>query len=268
MEGSIVFQDGGMEHNYPGSIAKTEGKKLFPKKPSYLMVTIGCGIQNRRVLTKSKPSCLHRFYNSSMKNIDPHHQYEISRLSDFEKTIRLDPVLNMEETTLDDVEAIAELQQKLGQIFKSDRVFRAQIKITAWSLIASLFYFEFEREPEPHGSCFSCNAKISCRYSDTLDLYAKLLTRYRNKAVFQVNNQIVMFKLPCRVKFQLPNLTRPFDVLMKFEDQEASITGFPDTAENLLDLQKNCLRGNRNSLKRCNDEDLFLEQSKKVKLKY
>ncbi len=153
---------------------------------------------------------------------------------------RLDLPMNIEGVRLDDINALAVLQQCAVKSLSSDRDFQKLMKEAAWALIASLFYFEFEEEPRPD---MMWKGMISCRYPHIPELKQTLNLRFADTAVFVVGDTTVRFQSPCKVAFHLAEPTRDFDVRLRCHDRDASISGFPDTALNLYGCQVTSSQG-------------------------
>ena len=265
-----------MFYNYPGPIAESEAKKLFAEKINPLVVSVGCGIQLSTRSSESsswlsyKNSFLYRFYQSSMRNLEAHQQYEKFRLNGNNGSYRrLDPHIDMPETSLDDVEIIQTLQEKTTAALQVDAAYRVQLEDTAWLLVSSLFYFEFDDDPRPQKSGLSCSGTISCRYPNDERLLSRLKLLYKDRAFFYIHKKSFKFKVPCRIHFTLERLQDILNISLKYNRQIASISGLPDTAQNIIMIQKRYTRGSlRYPLKRsCREAQLEDSESRVKRLR-
>ncbi len=84
--------------------------------------------------------------------LDSHTEYEkfwlVSGVND--QSDRIDPILEMDEVQLDNVEAMVLMEKALEATFASNRNLKLRLERLAWKMIGTLFYFEFLELPRPH----------------------------------------------------------------------------------------------------------------------
>lgn len=237
------FYDGGVgKYNHPGPVAKAEAIELFQNKSACTLVKVGCGKQK----SSDKISTDQRFYHRVYRLIsDASKAAELHHYSNTEPDFTyLNPDLDMDETSLDDISTLETLQTIVTSYLATNNDYRTKYEIpSAWLLTASLFYFEFFDQPQGKDQSIRCSGIIKCRYPDDQNLCRKLREHLEHITGFSINGKYFPFKLPCKVNFSLQSLTQNFDIQLLSGEKRSSISGLPDTAENILNIQKNCLRG-------------------------
>ncbi len=234
-----MFQDGGLVYNNPVSVAVGEARKLWPKKSDPLIVSVGCGTQNPTELNP-RASFARRVFHSWTEYLTGQREHRKALDLGMKNLWRLDLPLKSEAVRLDDIGSMAMLHKHATLSLSLDQDFQTVIKDTAWSLIASLFYFEFEEEPRR-----GCSMKgvISCRYPQMPELKDELTKRFADVAVFHVGEATIKFHVPCRVSIKLAEVTQAVDVRLRYHSRVAPISGLPDTAMNLYQHQQKVNRG-------------------------
>ncbi len=234
-----MFQDGGLVYNNPVSVAVGEARKLWAKKSNPLIVSVGCGTQNPTELNP-RASFARRVFHSWTEYLTGQREHRKALDLGMKNLWRLDLPLKSDAVRLDDIGSMAMLHKHATLSLSLDQEFQKIIKDTAWSLIASLFYFEFEEEPRR-----GCNWKgvISCRYPHMLELKDELTKRFAGVAVFHVGEATIKFQIPCGVTIKLAEVTQAVDVRLRCHSHVASISGLPDTAINLYEQQQRVNRG-------------------------
>jgi len=234
-----LFQDGGLVYSNPVSVAVGEARKLWPKKSDPLIVSVGCGTQNPTELNP-RASFARRVFHSWTEYLTGQREHRKALDLGMKNLWRLDLPLKSDAVRLDDIGSMAMLHKHATLSLFLDQNFQKVIKDTAWSLIASLFYFEFEEEPRR--GC-SCKGVISCRYPQMPELKDELMKRFVGVAVFHVEEATIRFQIPCRVAIKLAEVTQAVDMRLRCHSCVASISGLSDTARNLYQHQQKVNRG-------------------------
>jgi len=236
---STLFQDGGLVYNNPVSVAVSEARKLWAKKSDPLIVSVECGTQNLTELN-SRALFARCVFHSWTKYLTGQREHRKALDLSMKNLWRLDLPLKSDAVRLDDIGSMAMLHKHATLSLFLDQNFQKIIKDTVWSLIASLFYFEFEEEPRR--GC-SWKGVISCRYPQTPELKDELTKRFADVAVFHVGEATIRFHISCRVAIKLAEVTQAVDVRLQCHSHVASISGLSDTAMNLYQHQQKANQG-------------------------
>ena len=157
---------------------------------------------------------------------------------------RLNLMIKGPEPALDDVTAIDELREQANTYVRTDHIIQPVFD----SVIASLFFFEFEDIPVDTGSSYSCIGHIFCRLALPVAgrklLYRKLHTSssyflVSGKPVVcveRVSSGIPLFRR--RVTFQLESLDEQVAITLRgITSMPHTISGLPRIANDLIKLQ-------------------------------
>lgn len=238
-------------HNYPGRVAQDEARGLWPKKSEPLFLTAGCGIYSdahyQGKNTWLDRSCFNRLHRWHMKSIRPDLQFleHCGKSSSFN---RLDIEMRMQKPAIDQVEALPQICNKADSIIATDKQFsNDRIRPSAFLWTAAMFCFEFKEQPEKKDSAFHCIGYVFCRFPEESNLTKALNAKYENISEFLVAGKAFPFGLPITIEFELSSLERKFEIRFRYDEQEfgAPISGFPNTANNILALQKDWHRGRK-----------------------
>lgn len=239
--GSRVYSDGGMRFNCAGPVADSEAKLHCGRAPDYRF-SFGCGIF--RQPTNTKTSWIHRVIHSSLQGLDANAQYEASLLS-HDSTMnrtRFNPVLDMNEIPLDDISIDHQVQQATRSALTS-QAWTSKIAEGAWQMVASLFCFAFIREPvyEAKSRTFSCVGTVFFRYPEH---YQAFVDQYGVSTWLETVDTLTGDMIPVSVKhqvmFSIESRHQPFDIRLRCHSKDASISGFPDSAEQIWNNQYIC----------------------------
>ncbi|KAK1659779.1 hypothetical protein BDP55DRAFT_678413 [Colletotrichum godetiae] len=220
--------------------ARSEALRLCPRKtvPDYIL-SAGNGVM--KAAPNGMSNSLSRFAHFSLESLWGHRQYQRLGGSAGEafNEFRIDPTLDMEAVALDDADAISKLIRQLDREFLVNRDLHQRVQQVSLVMIASLFYFSFDTTTRTtrRGEVL-CRGFVACRYGDDPSVTRVLATRFKGLSLVVAGNK---YKIAADertvVSFTLPSLSVPFDIRLKYNDTSSSISGFPQTADALLDLQ-------------------------------
>ena len=240
------FTDGGLEYNCPGPVALMEAQNLFPGRPEPIFLSAGCGrYVNERQGHESwfQRSCVHRLHKSHMKSLRADLQYKrhFGASTNFN---RIDLDMGMEKPALDQVDALPRVCKMVESRLISDpNFYESQVVPTAYLWTASMFCFEFLRWPSYHEGRWRCDGYIFCRYPDRQKLIEQLREKFSLFGRFVIDGHSFEFEFPTEVKFSLSSLEEIFKISLHRDEQRANISGFPNTAMNILKAQIDTQRG-------------------------
>ncbi|KAJ5035237.1 acyl transferase/acyl hydrolase/lysophospholipase [Bipolaris maydis] len=250
-----AFQDGGLQHNNPASIAQWEMQFLWPNKPQPdFALSLGTGTSSPTVVSKSPT--ISRFYirlfKSFMRNLDGEDAWKrfLNSISPNvrQRFHRLNIRLAGPEPSLDDTFVIPELKSKVAQTIDEDR---PRISSIFDSMIASIFYFELDNLPTLGNTGYDCSGFIFCRLDIPPDnlryLYNRLLTTdswflIQGTPVSCVQNGYVPKSLPPfrrHISFQVETLEEMLTISIRgIISKPLLISGFPTTIQKLIEAQQ------------------------------
>lgn len=227
---SNVYQDGAMRHNNPTLIARAEASKLFPANMAKLLViSVGCG---RFKTTASRGrSTISRLKNSLMAAMDPENQhqqdalYRRSGLSGEitqEHLMRLNPDLDIEAVSLDDVKAVDSLKQSVERCASLGSPFSKMMELAAHQLVASLFYVDLSFDRKILG-------RIYARLGDEEE--KNFFESYRNTKV-KINDAYYRFESRLPLCFSFTE-NEALSIELKLDDSWFHINGSPYRLRNV-----------------------------------
>lgn len=246
------FSDGAMGHNYPGRIAKPEARALWPRNSEPIFLTAGCGdytdshYQGRN--TWFDRSCFNRLHRWHMKSINADHQYKEHR-GNSTGFNRLDIYMNIQKPELDQIEALPLICSTADSIIANDRQFlKEQIRPAAFLWMASMFCFELEKKPKVENGIIQCIGSIFCRFPDDTNLVTQLNRRYQDNGNFIIGAKPFAFEIPTKVEFGVSSLEEQIEIRFCCDNQAAAISGFPNSAYNVWEIQEDWHRGQKRKL--------------------
>jgi hypothetical protein len=233
-----LFQDGGLQHNNPASIAQWETRFVWPNKsePDFAL-SLGTGTSS--IVTEcgawSKSRFYVRLFKSFMRNIDGEdawRRFYNSLTPDTQaRYYRLNIPFSGPEPGLDDAPRIPDLKASVLKTIESDSLTLTAVKD---SMIASMFYFELDSVPELEKGVYICSGYIFCR----LDMPASGLRMLYQRLV-ETSSWFLIQGSPIRCVQSVPKSLPPFKRRITFsadsldEVIEFSIRGVTSTLKML-----------------------------------
>ncbi|PPJ60731.1 hypothetical protein CBER1_11369 [Cercospora berteroae] len=248
-----VFQDGGLHHNNPLSMALWEVRHLWPRRAlPDLALSIGTGV-NESVFSVGPHSpvrkrSLFRIFDSFMESMDGEKSwkefYNGLDEKDQSRFHRLNLPMPRGQPPLDDVAAMTSLEsQATAHIQDTDRT-----QHVIDSLLASSFYLEFDELPLWEQTGYRCSGHIGCRLPMTAQGRKALSTRLvATSSFFVINGQPIAciervtraqpsFKR--KVEFTVQSLETPVGITLRgITSKPTTISGMPTTAAALISAQ-------------------------------
>jgi hypothetical protein len=161
-----TYQDGGLQHNNPASIAQWERHFLWPTKrdPDFAL-SLGTGFAAESAsLGLTIPRFYKRLFNSFMRNLDSEDAWKRYYNSLDPKVRpryhRLNVKFTGPEPSLDDANQIPCLKDVALRKIDEDNI---AIKSVVDLMLASMFYFELDALPIRDGDNYLCLGYIRCR---------------------------------------------------------------------------------------------------------
>lgn len=219
--------------------ARHQAEYLSPRKVPDCIVSVGNGIMGTTPNTSL--NFISRFVRFSLESLCGHRQYQ--RLGgpagEAFNEFRIDPALDMEAVALDDADAIGRLVEQLDRQFAVDPELNRRIKQLSLVMVASLFYFQFLTMPRMNRrGKIVCQGFVTCRYEDDPSITRVLATGFQRLSVIVAGSEYsVTADERTIVNFTLPSWSAPFDIRLQYRGKSCSITGFPQSADALLELQ-------------------------------
>jgi hypothetical protein len=161
-----VFQDGGLQHNNPASIAQWEIGFVWPHKPKPdFALSLGTGTSSVTTTSNSitKSQFYVRIFKSFMRNLDGEDAWKqfCNSVSPQMRTRfhRLNVELTGPEPSLNDALIILELKSNVLRTIKEDK---SVITGVVDAMLASMFYFEVDTLPVLEQNGYNCHRYIFC----------------------------------------------------------------------------------------------------------
>jgi hypothetical protein len=250
-----AFQDGGLQHNNPASIAQWEMQFLWPNKPQPdFALSLGTGTSSPAVISQSPT--ISRFYvrlfKSFMRNLDGEDAWKrflnSVPLGMRRRFHRLNVSLVGPEPRLDDTVVIPELKNRVAQTIGEQKPLISSIFD---SIIASMFYFELEHVPKLGRAGYECSGSIFCRLNMPPDglryLYDRLLKTQswfliQGNPVSCIQYNHIPKTLPPfqrRVSFRAESLDEVVSISIRgITSEPLLLSGFPTTIHRLVEAQQ------------------------------
>ena len=220
------FLDGGLVFNSPGAILSAEGAKLFNCRPNEnYRVSVGCG--DMRMMCMSD-NVVTRLFKTVMYKTYPAKEEEVRALwgDCSDSYIRLDPKLDIEDISLDDVKSMLSLLSRVRTIIREDKVLQDDISRCAWKLLANTFFCLVSQEFLPEGGEQDVSLTICCRLGKDI----RKVAENRPRACLTINSStcvVDLSKLPCTVRLEKVTPSTMIDVQLVEGKRKASVNGFP-----------------------------------------
>jgi hypothetical protein len=204
-----IFQDGGLQHNNPASIAQWERKFIWKNReePDFAL-SLGTGTSS--VTAGSNSGSISRFYvrlyKSFMRNLDGEDAWK-RFLNSVAPTARhryhrLNIQFPGPEPSLDDAQQIPELKASVSTAVQE----RNELIVTIVDyMIASMFYFELDSLPVPREGGYMCSGYIFCR----LDIPKHSLRRLYDRMI-ETSSWFLIQGIPIRCVEGVPESLPPF----------------------------------------------------------
>lgn len=246
-----TYQDGGLQHNNPASIAQWESRFLWPHKdnPDFAL-SLGTGFAAEPAsLGLVIPRFYTRLFKSFMRNLNGEDAWIRFRNSLDPKTRpryhRLNVKFTGPEPSLDDAKQIPSLKAAVIRQLEEDK---ATLTPVVDSMLASMFYFELDALPIPDGNGYLCLGYIHCR----LDLPVGGL-RYLYDRLLETSSWFLVQGSPIQCVQFIPKGPPPFKRRINFRVESMDeviafslggitttttlISGFPTRLEKLIEGQ-------------------------------
>jgi hypothetical protein len=250
-----TYQDGGLQHNNPISIAQWETRFIWPNKsePDYAL-SLGTGttstLENGASWWKSRFAF--RLFKSFMRTLDSEDAWKrfFNSVAPASRNRyhRLNVRFSGPEPSLDDALQIPELKARVSKTIEADT---SVITAILDSIIASIFYFELDSDglPKSSKSGYTCSGHIFCR----LNMPSRGLQFLYNR-LLQTSSRFLIQGNPIPCIQTVPKGLPPFRqrVTLHVDSLDASIvfsirgitstskllSGFPTTLRNLIRKQQ------------------------------
>ncbi|KAI9893033.1 MAG: hypothetical protein M1814_000917 [Vezdaea aestivalis] len=238
------------------AIAISESRRLWgPKKIPDLILSLGTGTVEQREaksddhLAAAKDRTLTRLFNSFMTSLDGEKTwvdlYGSVPDQGKPKYHRLNISLADSPPDLDDVDGIKNLMSTV----KQDPALDSKLLHVTSRFFASLFYLELRQLPVYQLGLFRCVGDLHCRVEDgshsLTQVWSQLRDRetqflFNGRVLLQINGEAddpSQFLIP--VQLHVQSLTQYIDLQIHGTASAAeSISGFPQTIQNIADLQE------------------------------
>jgi hypothetical protein len=240
--GSTILQDG---IEMPLPLARAEGQKLWPhKEKADLILSVGCGVMTPAINMQTDCfSRLIRYFSSSTDSSQRFLKDKLAEMGEIDRCYRIDPHLQMREISLDDTSVIPMMKERLERDLSQSNRDPGIFGDLAWKMVASLFWFQFVETPRAiqdyrGPTCdteFLCHGEVACRYGDNPNVVKMLRERHPHMRVYIGGKSFAIDEnYRTRVSFDQNSWCAPFDIMVESHGKFATITGFPNTIENLL----------------------------------
>lgn len=196
-----------------------------------IIVSTGCGqLKPYDIPAKSFIGRLWRVFNNKIDAERQHNDFVSAAYDQTGRLYRLNPILDIEEVSLNDIKSIPALQEAIASVLKLDVMFLRYVQDTSRALIASLFYVDMG-----HRSSAKATVVISSRLNHLQ------LQKFREKypcASFSVASKVYVFKIPRLIALPSRRADKSFEVELQIEDWSHPINGSPFTIGALSRAQR------------------------------
>jgi hypothetical protein len=222
--GGQSFLDGGVMYNNPAAIARREGAKIWSCRPDEnFLVSVGCG--DMRMMSMGD-NVVGRLFKTLMYKTYPAKEEEIRALwGDYSKSyVRLDPKLDIDDISLDDVKSMLSLLDRVRSIIEEDQTLQENISTCAWQLLANTFFCHMVQS-----SCrsdeFAGSLTLCCRLGQDT---GKILEKWPDvRLIINATTFADLSNLPCTVQLNDTPMIAEIDIKLVSGKKQASISGFP-----------------------------------------
>jgi hypothetical protein len=223
--GGQSFLDGGILHNNPAAIARREGAKLWSCRPDEnFLVSVGCG--DMRMMSMGD-NVVARLFKTLMYKTYPAKEEEVRALwGDYSDSyIRLDPKLDIDDISLDDVKSMLSLLSRVRCIIKDDQTLQGNISKCAWQLLANTFFCH-DVQSSCHFNGLARSVTLCCRLGGDA---SKILEKWPDARLLVngLTSPADVSNLPCTVQLDDNSMTAEIKIELVSGTKRASISGFP-----------------------------------------
>jgi len=223
--GGQSFLDGGILHNNPAAIARREGAKLWSCRPDEnFLVSVGCG--DMRMISMGD-NVVARLFKTLMYKTYPAKEEEVRALwGDYSDSyIRLDPKLDIDDISLDDVKSMLSLLSRVRCIINDDQTLQDSISKCAWQLLANTFFCH-AIQTSSHSDRLATSLTLCCRLGEDA---SKILEKWPDARLLIDGSTSFadVSNLPCTVQLDSNPMTAAIDIELVSGKKRASISGFP-----------------------------------------
>lgn len=251
-----TFQDGGLQHNNPLSIALCEYRFIWPNRgePDFaLSIGTGTSFNDHAVFEPRSPvydRTLRRLFRSFMRSTDGEKAWRdfINTISEGQKHRyhRLNISLGDLDPDIDDVSVMKRLRDTAEESVKSS----AELQCVHQAMFASMFYFELVDVPIFDGESYVCAGVIFCRmnmpkegkkafYEDLLkSSYYFLLDGRPLPCVETIPRGVPLYRK--RVEFRASTMDHIVSITLAAKGRDTPshyISGLPRKLEDLVSCQ-------------------------------
>ncbi|KAK5128199.1 hypothetical protein LTR08_004067 [Meristemomyces frigidus] len=251
-----TFQDGGLQHNNPLSIALWELKHLWASKatPDFAL-SVGTGYTDS-LFSKTtiggqspvKDRFIARVLNTFMKSLDGEKiwkEFYNSLPEDSRNRFhRINLMVKGTEPAIDDLAGMLTLKTQAQDYARASGSLQPALD----SIVASSFYYEMEDMPVFANGLYHCVGHIFCRLPLPQEGRRRLYTELMSTSSYfivlghpvacieRITKNLPMFKR--RVQFTLGSLDDNINITLRgIVPTPLTISGLPKTARQLIDLQ-------------------------------
>ena len=259
----IGYQDAGMTHNNPISIAVHEAKRLFESSQVSIAVSVSTGTPEEREQAQQESALsnflgmfkealshiLHdtallrlvRVFTFMMKDASSRAYQSALEFRSIEGSqfFRFDVRLNS-GSKLDSITNLNYMEEKAKHIMSNSR----ETSCLANYIRANYFIFELAVEPTFSKGRYECRGRVSCRLGPASQGFTALMNRLaRLQATFYVQGSHIdttfssedHFEIP--VKFFVSSRSAMFDIKLQEEVDGYHISGSPFRIDQLIETQ-------------------------------
>lgn len=223
--GGQSFLDGGILHNNPAAIARREGAKLWSCRPNEnFLVSVGCG--DMRMISMGD-NVVARLFKTLMYKTYPAKEEEVRALwGDYSDSyIRLDPKLDIDDISLDDVKSMLSLLSRVRCIINDDRTLQDSISKCAWQLLGNTFFCHAV-QTSSNSNGLATSLTLCCRLGEDA---IKILEKWPDAQLLVDGSasSADVSKLPYTVQLDNKPMNAEIDIELVSGTKRASISGFP-----------------------------------------
>jgi hypothetical protein len=231
-----AYIDGAVTCNNPTRIALQEAKIFWtPEEDRNMMLSIGYGTMNNSQTHQDGP--LGACRDLLKHTICSTKQHDDLAIGGHQYT-RLDPALDVEPVSFDDVGAISKLQDSFRSLVAQNGAFAESLRGTAFKLLASCFYVEVEPASVVRVGSEQYSASIMIKPRITTS-HLQHLYRHEHFCClrYEIQGRSLTFTMPKKVSVRVESLRAPIEIKLKCQIGSASISGLPASVTQLLRAQ-------------------------------
>jgi hypothetical protein len=237
------YYDGALAYNNPTAIATAEGRTFWGSgETQNTVLSIGCGTTRDQARHREGPihSCTRSFFGSM--SADKQHNDLVLQGYRF---ARLDPALDIEAVSLDDVAAIPRLQESFSQVLLHNVAFVEHLQSTAFQLLADMFYIEIDSKTVVKAASIEHSTSAVAMIRPRLP--SSCLSHLYQSGPFYplhflINGKPLKFSMPKRVSLKVSTLDSPIEIMLRCPIKSGHVSGSPTSIAKLLDAQSSFYR--------------------------